>query len=347
MIDRRAALLALLGLVGCVVGLVLVPRDALAAWLVCWLAWGAIPLGALGLTMMLALVPGSWRDLYAAPLSLAAGLVPLVAVLALPLLLGARLIYPWADPAVAATLPSFKAAWLSTPVFAIREIVILAVLSGLSWLLLTAEGGVRSAIAGIGLVLYALLASIVGIDFGESTEPHFHSSIYGLLALTSQWLEAVAFGILLGLRTGERRVSIAAAGVLATAILLWGYMHAMQYIVIWSANIPAEAHWYIERGAGAWRAIGWAGFAFQAILPFVALLTPAVRTNSRRMMVVAAAILVAAPLQQAWMILPGLEGLSLAALPLMIAASAAMLGLAWAVTGLRGPRSRKFLTQPQ
>ena len=135
--------------------------------------------------------------------------------------------------------------------------------------------------------------------------------------------------------------------MLATAILLWGYMHAMQYIVIWAANIPAEAHWYIERGAGAWRAIGWAGFAFQAIGPFIALLAPAVRTNPRRMTLVAAAILVAAPLQQAWMILPGLAGLSLAALPLMVAASAAMLGLAWAVSGLRPDRSRKFLTQPQ
>lgn len=347
MIDRRAALLAFAGLAGCVVGLVFVPRDALAAWLVCWLAWGAIPLGALGASMMLALVPGSWRDLYAGPLSLAAGLVPLVAVLALPLLLGLKLIYPWADPAVAATLPSFKAAWLSTPVFAIREIVILAVLSGLSWLLLTAERGVRSVIAGVGLVLYALLASLVGIDFGESTEPHFHSSIYGLLALTGQWLEAVAFGILFGLRAREGRVSIPAGGVLATAILLWAYMHAMQYIVIWSGNIPGEAHWYIERGAGAWRAIGWLGFAFQAILPFVALLAPGVRTNPRRMRIVAAAILLAAPLQQAWMILPGLEGLSLAALPLTIAASAVMLGLAWAVGGLRGARSRKFLTQPQ
>ena len=62
------------------------------------------------------------------------------------------------------------------------------------------------------------------------------------------------------------------------------------------------------------------------------------------MTLVAAAILVAAPLQQAWTILRGLAGLSLAALPLMVAASAAMLGLAWAVSGLRPNRSRKFLT---
>ena len=47
------------------------------------------------------------------------------------------------------------------------------------------------------------------------------------------------------------KAPLAAAGVLVTAILMWGYMHAMQYIVIWSGDIPAEARWYIERAAMA------------------------------------------------------------------------------------------------
>ena len=328
MIDRRAAVVAIVGLLGCAVGLVLVPRDALAAWLVCWLAWGAVPIGALAGTMMLVLVPGTWRELYAAPLGAATALLPLAAVLALPLLAGARLIYPWGDPAVASTLSGFKGEWLSPPIFVIREVVILAVLSAFAWAVLTTNGATRATVAGAGLLVYALFGSFIGIDFGESTEPHFHSSIYGLLALTSQWLVAVSFGILLGL-SGKERAPFAAAGLLATAILLWAYMHAMQYIVIWSADIPDEAHWYIERGIGAWRAIGWAGFAFQAIFPFIALLSPAVRTGGAQMRAVAAIILLAAPLQQAWMILPGLEQIGWATLPLILAASLAMLGLGW------------------
>ena len=48
------------GLLGCAAGLVFVPRDALAAWLVCWLAWGSIPIGALAVLMLVALIPGTW-----------------------------------------------------------------------------------------------------------------------------------------------------------------------------------------------------------------------------------------------------------------------------------------------
>jgi hypothetical protein len=277
--------------------------------------------------MILVLVPGSWRELYAAPLGLATALLPLVAVLAIPLLAGARLLYPWTDPTVASTLLGFKGEWLSLPIFVTREVIILAMLSVFAWAILTTNGMTRAAVAGAGLLVYALFGSFIGIDFGESTEPHFHSSIYGLLTLTSQWLAAVSFAILTGMG-GERRAPFAAAGLLATAILLWAYMHAMQYIVIWSADIPEEAHWYIERGVGAWRAIGWAGFAFQAIFPFIALLIPAVRNSAAGMRIVAGMILLAAPLQQGWMIVPSLR-VGWATLPLILASSMAILGLGW------------------
>ena len=36
----RALIAGIAGLIGCAVGLALAPRDALAAWLVCWLGWG-------------------------------------------------------------------------------------------------------------------------------------------------------------------------------------------------------------------------------------------------------------------------------------------------------------------
>ena len=59
MIRGRALLVGVLGLVGCAIGLVLVPREALVAWLVCWLGWGSIPIGALALLMLVALIPGT------------------------------------------------------------------------------------------------------------------------------------------------------------------------------------------------------------------------------------------------------------------------------------------------
>src|SRR6185503_3208429 len=94
--NRERALLAgVVGLVGCAIGLVFAPRDALVAWLVCWLGWGSIPIGSLAVLMLVALIPGTWRQLYARPLVIGATLMPLVAIAMIPLLVGVELIYPW------------------------------------------------------------------------------------------------------------------------------------------------------------------------------------------------------------------------------------------------------------
>ena len=41
-------------------------------------------------------------------------------------------------------------------------------------------------------------------------------------------------------------------GLLLATLLLWAYMHAMQYIIIWAGNIPSEVTWYMRRESGGW-----------------------------------------------------------------------------------------------
>jgi hypothetical protein len=336
----RALLLGVVGLVGFAIGLVLVPREALLAWLVAWLAWGSIPIGALAVLMLLALIPGSWRGLFGRPLAIGAMLVPLVAIAVIPLLIGTQLIYPWADSAVSSSYAPFKGAWLSTGFFIVRAIIYMAVLSGIAWGLLAAEPRLRAPIAAGGVILYALIGSLIGIDFAESTEPAFHSSIYGLLALSNQWLAGISFAILLGLWSGDGKAPGAAAGVLVTAILIWGYMHAMQYIVIWAGDIPDEARWYLERSAGGWVSLAWIFYGLQGLVSFGALLSPNVRNSRTAMMALAGLTLAMRLAENAWFVLPGMTGVGWAVVPLIVAASLAMLGFGWVVaSGTRRPGS--------
>ena len=179
------------------------------------------------------------------------------------------------------------------------------------------------------MIVYALIGSLIGIDFAESTEPGFHSSIYGLLALSNQWLAGISFAILLGLWSSDGKAPLAASGVLITAILMWAYMHAMQYIVIWAGDIPAEVRWYIERGRHGWVALAWLLYGLQGLLSFAALLSPSVRNSRRAMMTLAALTLVMRLVEQAWLVLPGLVGISWAVAPLILAASLTMLGFGW------------------
>ena len=40
MTRHRALIAGIVGLIGCAIGLIFAPREALVAWLVCWLGWG-------------------------------------------------------------------------------------------------------------------------------------------------------------------------------------------------------------------------------------------------------------------------------------------------------------------
>jgi hypothetical protein len=97
---------------------------------------------------------------------------------------------------------------------------------------------------------FGVVASFAGIDWIESLTPKFHSSIYGLLFLTFQLLAGLAFAIAIALRPGHPRPTFSYGPIFLSTLLLWAYIQAMQYIVIWAGAIPDEVVWYLRRSAG-------------------------------------------------------------------------------------------------
>jgi hypothetical protein len=132
--------------------------------------------------------------------------------------------------------------------------------------------------ASAGLIIYALTASFAGVDWLESLTPQFHSSIYGILFMTFQMLTALAFALVVALRR-PGSPTFRYGAILFSLLLLWAYNHAMQYIIIWSANIPDEVVWYLHREAGIWGVVLWALIILQFILPFFAMLSNDVRNQ--------------------------------------------------------------------
>lgn len=324
--SRRMALpMGLVALIAWIIGAILFAKAALLAWLVAFLGFSSVPIGCLAVLMMATLVPGSWRQLYTAPLLLGSALLPLAAVALIPLLIGLGMIYDWTNPAVTTAYPAFKAAWLSPGFFIARQILYLAILLGI-WLAMLLIPQNRSAIAASGLIAYALFASWMGVDLGETLRPDFHSSEWGLLILSGQWLAGIAFGILMGLSTWTGPAPRSAAGAFVVALLAWAYLHAMQFLVIWSGDIPDEARWYVDRGLGGWAIATAALFLLQGFGPFFALLSPAVRASKRWMTAIAVLTLAMRPFEAAWLLLPG-QHAGWAALPLILVALLAMIGI--------------------
>ena len=84
----------------------------LQSYLFAWLFLLSVSLGAMANLMVHALVGGRWGEPVRPALTAATRLVPLVALLFLPILLGAERIYPWS------TQPG---RWLNLPFFAARS----------------------------------------------------------------------------------------------------------------------------------------------------------------------------------------------------------------------------------
>ena len=53
------------------------------------------------------------------------------------------------------------------------------------------------ALSGVGLVLYALTVSFAAVDWVMSLDPHWGSTIYGLIFLAGQGLSALCFSVIM------------------------------------------------------------------------------------------------------------------------------------------------------
>ncbi|MCK2055912.1 hypothetical protein [Methylobacterium sp. 37f] len=284
-----AALLAGLAAFGLAVRL----GDWQASYLAAWLGLLALPLGALPLAAGLdALAPRGFLSLRPS-LRRCLGLMPVAALLALPLVGVVPALYPFAGGTPAAT--PLAEIWLTTPFFAAR---IVAALALWVWLCLRVAAG-RGPVALV-LGLHAVLATLVSFDLVTALDPRLGSSLIGLLMMVA-WSGAALAAALLVLPPGKRPE----AGLLPLALLLaaWVFLHFVQFFVVWSANLPAEVSWYLARGGLLGRALSVAG---GAVAVFAALLT--LRPGPWTTRVLAGLALVVHGAEMAWLVTPASRG---------------------------------------
>ena len=286
--SPRLPIATLLGLAAIVVGFLIDPDTLLPTYLATVVTISAIPVGCMAVLMVTYVVRGSWTEGLHIPLTAAALTTPIAAVLFIPVLIALPWIYPWAHESGAEPGP-LKAAWLTPGFFILRTALYFALWTVLALWLRGAWADPRRMVraASAGLILYALSASFAGVDWLESLTPEFHSSIYGLLFLTFQLLAGLSFAFTIVLST-PGAPTFRYGAILLSLLLLWAYNHAMQYIIIWSGNIPEEAAWYLAREAGAWGMALWTLIALQFILPFFAMLSSKLRNGRRSLLRIAA-----------------------------------------------------------
>ncbi len=274
---------------------VLLGVHAMPAYLAAWLVFLAVPTGALPIVMVaeLAGAGGSRRSGFVRWLLL---MMPAAALTSLPLWVSLG-IYPWD----AHSLPGFGGAWFSPLWFCVRAVAYLVIWNVLAVLNVSPPvDGPRVGRCCVGLALHMVVGTLAAIDWILSLSPGFHAAGFGLLVVSSQIGIALSLALLL-----VRTPPASALVLLLVTAAVWGLLHTTQYLIVWSANLPAEVEWYLQRGNWLGGAVAWLG-----VLAIAAPLAMNLLPRWRGGVFVCAALLLAAnAMGMFWLVTPSLRHL--------------------------------------
>jgi hypothetical protein len=277
-------------------------RQALLSYLFTFMFLCGLSVGSLALLMVHALTGGDWGHVIRPYLLAGARVLPLLAILCIPLLIGAPLIYPWV----------IRRSWYLNPTFFTVRAIVYFVL----WMLLLAllqrrlgQAERLTRIAAPGLIIFAVTATLAAVDWAMSLMPQWHSTVFGLLVATGWTLSAAALAIWCAAwardEPGTPPLLLKDLGNLLLAlVLIWAYLAFMQYLTIWIADQPAETRWYIPRTLTSWRVVAWFLIVFHFLLPFAVLLSRHAKQRRRVLAGIAALLLLAQLVDALWLIVP-------------------------------------------
>jgi hypothetical protein len=359
-IQRRCLMAGGAAAVVSLAGLFLNPVQFLQSYLMAYTWCLGATLGCLALGMIHQLSGGEWGVLIRRPIGAASRVLPVLTVLFLPIALGATRIYHWTDPDVLAhdELIRHKSLYLNLPFFYIRAIVYFAVWNALVYFLnrwsleQDALPDPRIArrmqkLSGGGLVAYGLTVTFASFDWLMSLDPHWYSTMYGVLVMGGQGLTAMAFLIIVvvwlsrrpPLKTIVMPSHLHDLGNLMLAFtMLWAYFAFSQYLIIWSGNLPHEIEWYQHRSFTSWRLIALALIFFHFVVPFVLLLSRRVKREADLLLKVALLVLFVRLVDLVWLIAPEFhrDGLSISWMDVTLPIALGGLWLAAFIWQLRG-----------
>lgn len=341
------------------------------AYLIGWTFWTGIAVGSIALLMLQHLTGGGWGFVIRRILEASTRTLPFMAILFIPILLGAHSLYHhWMDHEEVKKheVVAFKTPYLNFPFFTVRAVVYFAVWLALVYLLnrwslaqdRTADNRYTKnlrMLSGPGMVALIFTVTFASVDWYMSLEPEWFSTIYGFIYVASWSLSALAFTIaaLAMLSKDEPLKRIVAplhfhdlGKLLLALVMLWAYFAFSQYLIIWSGNLPEEITYYLKRIHGFWGAVIVAIGILHFAAPFLFLLSRGLKRDPRKLVLVALLIIVMRMIDLIWMLAPAFTGSNWKWIALDIVALLGLGGIWLAIfTWQLGKRSMIPINDPQ
>lgn len=289
-------------------------EQGLRSWLLGFIFWAGIGIGSIGILLLQYLTGGAWGVVIRRFAEAGSRTLPLLFILFLPILIGVSSMYEWThlnDPVI-----QWRQPYLSVPWWIFRGVLYFVLFYLLSyplnkWSLQqdqtdnyedSAKFLMKSTkLSGPGMVFFVLIVSFAAIDWMLTLDPHFYSTIWGLLFVAGWGLSCLCFlvAVMAPLANvapisqvlGKRHFHDLGKLILAL-VMIWAYFNFSQYLIIWSGNIPEETKWFIPRIQGGWGFIGLILIVFHFSLPFLLLLSRDLKRIAKWLMWIAIFILV-------------------------------------------------------
>ncbi|HKE82684.1 MAG TPA: hypothetical protein VKB50_02980 [Vicinamibacterales bacterium] len=320
---------ALLGALACALLGASNPKQFFFSWLVSFLFFLSLALGALFFVLIQYATQGGWGIVVRRIGENVFVTIPVMAALFIPVLFGLHDLYSWSVPGAAEhdALLRWKAPYLNVPFFLIRAAVYFGVWSFIALLYYRHSRGQDATgdpavsarlrrLSGPAIIVLALTQSFASVDWIMSLTPHWYSTIFGVYFFAGSFVGFIALLSVVA-------VAMRNAGLLDTVISVehlhdigkllfaftafWAYIAFSQFFLIWYANLPEETSWYKTRIDGSWLTVSLLIMAGHFVVPFFYLMGRAVKRKGLTLAIGGAWLLVMHYVDLYWQVMPTLH----------------------------------------
>lgn len=267
-----------------------------------------LALSGVSLCAVLYLVGAKWRhQVRDLAVSLFA-LFPMAFVLLLILLAGGEHTFPWighVSHGEEVNMPG----WYTLPWLATRETLGMLTVIGVWWMFIkrqevsdrSEEDRIKFHRVACWVPFFTVLyATMVAWDFEMTLRPDWHSAIYGMQNLVSNFGMFLSFLLIwiYVLNTNDKLVKKVneyiynyLAQMMLAFTLLWMYTFFAQYLTMWYGNLADERDRIDGMQDGDYSVLWWSMVALKFVIPFVTLCFPVTRHKPQATVAVAVCII--------------------------------------------------------
>ena len=292
----------------------------------------SIGVGALFLIALEYIVGADWSVPIRRVVEFFAAIIPLLALLVIPLLLNMGELFHWshADAVTEDKILQSKAPYLNIPFFVIRVFVLIGLWSLFYFFFIknskkqdTTKNQklttINIRLSAVFIPIFAITISIAAIDWLMSVEPHWFSTIFGVYFFAGTVIAALAavtlttvllkeHGYLHPAMTDDHLYSLGA--LLFAFVNFWGYIAFSQYMLIWYADLPEETFWFLQKWEGSWAIFSIALIIIQFLVPYIALVSQPSKMNPKILKFISVWLLFAHLFDLFWLVMPEMEQMS-------------------------------------